>query len=194
VGYGDVEHFRPKAGYCQREGSPLRRPGYYWLAYAWDNLFFSCQLCNQRFKRNLFPLRNPRKRARSHHDAVNREEPLLIDPGRHDPARFLRFREEVVEALDENLVGATTINVLGLNRLELTEARRERLQKVKLLLRSRHLLAAQPATPEVAQHLKEIDALLPALTRDEAEYSAMMRALLGATGPAPSLPTSAGPE
>jgi uncharacterized protein (TIGR02646 family) len=182
VGYGDVEHVRPNAGYCQRDGSSLRRPGYYWLAYEWDNLFFSCQLCNQRFKRNLFPLRHPRKRARSHHDPVTREEPLLIDPGRDAPAAYLRFREEVVEALNDNLVGTTTINVLGLNRLELAEARRQRLAPIRLLLQVRRSLAAQPATPEVEQHLKDIDAHLHMLTRDEAEYAAMMRALLSAVG------------
>src|SRR5262245_22809925 len=35
TGYGDVEHFRPKAGYKQSESHQLMRPGYYWLAYAW---------------------------------------------------------------------------------------------------------------------------------------------------------------
>src|SRR5437016_1604606 len=49
VGFGDVEHFRPKAGYKQRDSDELKRPGYYWLAYDWSNLFYSCQLCNQRF-------------------------------------------------------------------------------------------------------------------------------------------------
>ena len=52
VGYGDVEHFRPKAGFQQGADDTLVRPGYYWLAYEWSNLFFSCQLCNQSFKRN----------------------------------------------------------------------------------------------------------------------------------------------
>jgi len=33
--YGDVEHFRPKHGYNQKESDPLGRPGYYWLAYEW---------------------------------------------------------------------------------------------------------------------------------------------------------------
>ena len=57
---GDVEHFRPKASFCQGERSPLERPGYYWLAYEWDNLLLACPICNQRFKRNYFPLRSPR--------------------------------------------------------------------------------------------------------------------------------------
>src|SRR5438874_2242397 len=37
VGFGDIEHFRPKAGYKQKETNALGRPGYYWLAYDWDN-------------------------------------------------------------------------------------------------------------------------------------------------------------
>src|SRR5437667_9513338 len=76
TGYGDVEHFRPKAGYKQRDADELRRPGYYWLAYAWKNLFYSCQLCNQRFKRNLFPLKDGRRRARAHTHSLDKEAPL----------------------------------------------------------------------------------------------------------------------
>lgn len=40
---GDVEHFRPKKGFIQIEGDKLTRPGYYWLAYDWDNLFWLVQ-------------------------------------------------------------------------------------------------------------------------------------------------------
>ncbi len=43
VAHGDVEHFRPKSKY-------------WWLAYCYDNYLFSCQLCNQSFKGNEFPL------------------------------------------------------------------------------------------------------------------------------------------
>ena len=43
VAHGDVEHFRPKSVY-------------WWLAYCYDNYLFSCQLCNQSFKGNEFPL------------------------------------------------------------------------------------------------------------------------------------------
>ena len=33
IGYGDIEHFRPKGGYKQHDSEPnLRYPGYYWLA------------------------------------------------------------------------------------------------------------------------------------------------------------------
>src|SRR5258708_22637098 len=63
---GDVEHFRPKAACRQDETCVLTRPGYYWLAYAWENLMLSCSACNQRHKKNLFPLADPAGRATSH--------------------------------------------------------------------------------------------------------------------------------
>ncbi len=48
IAYGDVEHFRPKKAVLQ--DGQLERPGYYWLAYTWENLLFSCELCNRREK------------------------------------------------------------------------------------------------------------------------------------------------
>ncbi len=94
VAYGDVEHFRPKKGYCQRPSDPLSRPGYYWLAYAWANLFFCCQICNQRHKRNLFPLLDPKARVLTHKDDLTREEPLFLDPTADDPERHVEFRRD----------------------------------------------------------------------------------------------------
>ena len=50
VAYGDVEHYRPKSIY-------------WWLAYNYDNYLVSCQLCNQKFKKAKFPVRNNRLHA-----------------------------------------------------------------------------------------------------------------------------------
>ena len=44
VAYGDVEHYRPKKNY-------------WWLAYSYDNYLPSCQLCNQKFKKDKFPVK-----------------------------------------------------------------------------------------------------------------------------------------
>ncbi|MDQ2687964.1 MAG: hypothetical protein M3Y28_08875, partial [Armatimonadota bacterium] len=41
---GDVEHFRPKAAVCQGAGLPQETPGYYWLAYDWDNFLLACPI------------------------------------------------------------------------------------------------------------------------------------------------------
>src|SRR5665213_604905 len=62
---GDVEHFRPKAGWVQND-ERLNKPGYYWLAYNWDNLLLSCEICHKRNKKNYFPLLTDSPRALSH--------------------------------------------------------------------------------------------------------------------------------
>jgi len=124
ISYGDVEHFRPKGGVRQTPNGPLGKPGYYWLAYEWSNLFLSCQLCNQRFKRNLFPLKNPRDRAISHNNDINAEKPMFISPA-ENPRRHIFFRKEIAYAIDDNPRGKATIEELGLNRDELNDMRKK---------------------------------------------------------------------
>jgi uncharacterized protein (TIGR02646 family) len=50
VAHGDVEHFRPKSIY-------------WWLALCIDNYNFSCQLCNQTYKSDEFPVMGARLKA-----------------------------------------------------------------------------------------------------------------------------------
>ena len=50
VAHGDVEHYRPKSIY-------------WWLAYTYDNYLFSCQICNQSYKSNNFPIEGRVARA-----------------------------------------------------------------------------------------------------------------------------------
>jgi uncharacterized protein (TIGR02646 family) len=176
IAYGDVEHFRPKAGWVQRDGDALTRPGYYWLAYEWANLFYSCQLCNQRFKKNLFPLEEGSLRARSHHADPADEKPLLIDPGREEPERNLGFRAEIAYPVDDSAKGQTTIDVLGLNRPELTEVRRDRLRTFRLLLRTLREWREQEPTPLIRSQIERLEAELEKWIQDGAEYAAMMRA------------------
>jgi uncharacterized protein (TIGR02646 family) len=182
IGYGAVEHFRPKAGYKQRKGDSLKRPGYYWLAYDWDNLFFCCQLCNEQFKQNHFPLRNGRTRARSHADPLSAEQPLLIHPVQLEPADHITFRQERAVAVGGSAEGKATIRLLGLNRLELREARTRRLNSLKDLLRLRDLLRetiARASTPALVAELANVTARLQESHQDAAEYAAMARAFLG---------------
>jgi hypothetical protein len=47
VAHGDVEHFRPKSRY-------------WWLAYCYDNYLYACQICNQKFKGDEFPVTGTR--------------------------------------------------------------------------------------------------------------------------------------
>jgi uncharacterized protein (TIGR02646 family) len=181
IAYGDVEHFRPKAGYRQKPTEPIRKPGYYWLAYDWTNLLFCCQICNQRNKGNHFPLINDANRARSHHDDIKHEQPLFINPADEDPREFLEFREEYVCATDGNSRGAQTIDVLGLNRELIAERRGDLLAKLKILIVCREQLKAKPGghpDPLSKNHIAMINAHLERCASDSAEYAAMVRALL----------------
>ncbi|MFY2561255.1 hypothetical protein ACN469_26885 [Corallococcus terminator] len=105
LAHGDVEHFRPKAGYEQGYGFNL--DGYFWEAYAWDNLYFSCQVCNQIHKKNKFPvlLNDQLLETRSTSDRKESEErPVLIDPGLEDPRLAIRFNVWTGEAYPYDLL------------------------------------------------------------------------------------------
>ena len=131
ISHGDVEHFRPKAAYRQNASEKLRTPGYYWLAYEWSNLFLACQICNQVFKKNLFPLSNPTARATSHKKKISREKPLFINPSVDDPKEFISFRCEVPFPLNNHPKAKTTIEGLGLKRPKLNERRLEHYERLK---------------------------------------------------------------
>lgn len=124
---GDVEHFRPKAGVRQSSAAAMLKPGYYWLAYKWDNLLLSCSACNQRHKKNLFPLVNPANRATSHNDNVTAEEPLFIHPAKINPEQYISFHKEVPYAIGGNRLAKESIEALGLDREILNEVRRDKL-------------------------------------------------------------------
>ncbi len=186
IGFGDVEHFRPKAAVVQKDGDALEKPGYYWLVYEWSNLFLSCQLCNQRFKRNLFPLRNPRKRARSHNDKLGDEKPLLLDPATTNPIKHIGFRDEVAYPINGSKAGAITIEVFGLNRPELVEARRTQrafIGALQIAIRTfRKLQHTQILSLEEQTELAELETLIQSLAEENACYTAMARTCLRELG------------
>ena len=128
----DIEHYRPKGAVRQNTKSTAAKLGYYWLAYSWENLYECCPICNRSNKKEFFPLRDPTKRAVSHHDDLTQEEPLLLDPGgEEDPREHITFRKE--QAIGMTVRGETTIRVLGLNRNDLIELRLERLEQIRML-------------------------------------------------------------
>lgn len=170
IGYGDVEHFRPKAGFSQDEADQYHKPGYFWLAYDWSNLFLSCQLCNQRHKRSFFPLKDPVKRCKINRSySIDKEEPLFINPSKINPIDHITFHKEV--PFGKTLEGITTIKYLGLAREELNENRRDTL---------RGLFASQEAfklidDPNLKNQLKSIFLkLLKEMLEDSGQYSLML--------------------
>lgn len=172
----DVEHFRPKSAVRQRLGDPRKRPGYYWLAYEWNNLYLSCIACNQRCKSDLFPLQDPSTRARSHHDDLGREQPVLVDPGVDDPAKHIGFRGEIAHPIVGSKKGKRTIEMLKLNRSSLQEARRDRLQLLKSLSQVVLLSENRPSDYQLRAEAVKATRLLQKAIRDEAEFAAAVRA------------------
>ena len=171
---GDIEHFRPKQAYKQATAHPLQRPGYYWLAYEWKNLYLSCSACN-RLKQNLFPLENPTTRAVNHKQKTDCEQPLLIDPGNESPEEFLGFRGEFAFVIDENQKGKVTRDALDLNERALSEARLQRLQSLKILHKVVQLAAKDLDNVELQQLAKDAKDKLEKAVRDDAEFAAAAR-------------------
>ena len=168
--HGSIEHFRPKGGSRQKKGEPVEYPGYYWLAYCWDNLLFSCDRCNNS-KGSLFPLANPKKRARSHHGNVGEESPLFVDPARDDPRQHIRFREAAAVGCTE--AGRQTIDGIGLQkRRSLEEDRMKHLAPLKRLRDI--LLILQDARKATLDASKCARQQIEEAMRPDAEYSAMM--------------------
>jgi uncharacterized protein (TIGR02646 family) len=175
---GDVEHFRPKSAYCQQKGETLTRPGYYWLAYDWDNLYLSCSACNQRCKRNLFPLVNPTNRAHLHNNDISLEEPLLVDPGKEEPSQHILFRGADPLPVAGSIKGRTTIDLVGLDRSILNHARLEHLKKMKGLYKFITDAATKPQSQALQNLVAEAKDVLQSAISDKGEFAAATRAAL----------------
>ena len=121
----DVDHFRPKTEVSDKTPS---KPGYWWLAYDWKNLLFTCKTCNEKYKRAKFPIRGTR--ATSPNDSLKKEDALLIDPANDDVEGTIGFDPHPSAGVvflhgvgAQRKRGDTTVNVLHLNRPELLTER-----------------------------------------------------------------------
>ena len=127
---GDVEHFRPKGAVQQASGTPLIKPGYYWLAYDWNNLYLSCSVCNQHHKQNHFLLEDPETRVLNHKGKIEKESRLIIDPSHDNPEAHIGFRGASAYELTPS--GKATISVLQLNHVILEDDRLNYLKYLKI--------------------------------------------------------------
>lgn len=171
----DVEHYRPKGAVQQERRGEVLHPGYYWLAYHWDNLYLSCKSCNSKWKSILFPLTNPLKRARSHRSKfkITDERPLLVNPA-ENARRHIRFRNDAPYALTSK--GRITIEELGLdNRAALKESRLKRLKVLRYYCEAIILARKDPANAPVAELAKTAKKHLKELSHPSAEFSSMAK-------------------
>ncbi len=173
ISYGDVEHYRPKGGWVQNEEA-INQPGYYWLAYDWDNLLLSCELCNQRYKRNYFPIINEAQRAINHTFNIENETPIFIHPVFDDPEEYIEFNDNEPYAVDGNARGNITINKLALDREELNEHRKRTLN---LVIDIYELAKGYPDTNPIVKNKakNKITKYHEAAQQDSTEYASMLR-------------------
>lgn len=132
-GWGDVEHFRPKAALTRLEpGADGVDPapevlvsdrGWWWLAYAWSNWLVACERCNQRWKRGLFPVVGGHDGPPCPDDPL--QEPLLLHPfDGPDPEAHLGFdRNGAIRPQNASPYALETIRTYGLHRPDLVEKR-----------------------------------------------------------------------
>ncbi|HII91194.1 MAG TPA: hypothetical protein HA262_03245 [Methanosarcina sp.] len=169
VSAGDVEHFRPKGGYKQSVSDSLQKPGYYWLAYEWDNLLIACENCNRIEKKNLFPLLNPENRATKENKDIDAERPIFINPWKEDPENFIEFHCEIPIGIDSEGRGTQTIELLNLDKNKvLSEIRAEKLYIISTIIEKIEKYGENIPNP------KDIEYIVKSLDESSA-YAGMIR-------------------
>lgn len=138
---GQLEHFRPKRAWQSTKGAPFIYPGYYWLAYKWENLLISCAECNNKGQKgNLFPLIGP-FRATDHSLNYLLENPVIINPAIDKPNTYISFNLDVPIGIDRAGRGIANINIFKLrDRADLKQPRMDRLE----LYRTKKIIATLP--------------------------------------------------
>lgn len=150
AGPWDVEHYRPKGRVAERPD----HPGYYWLAYTWENLYPSCQFCNQsrkdqpryddptmgdaQGKLDQFPLENENTRAMTPDHDISLEKPLMLDPNNKedDPEKHFTYdiKGNILPVDKNDRCAAETIRICHLDRRRLIDAR------LTIIIRARELI------------------------------------------------------
>ena len=183
----DVEHYRPKGQVAERPG----HPGYYWLAYDWDNLLPSCAHCNRsrkdqprygapvtlpaQGKRDQFPLEVERDRAMVPDDDLGRERPYLLNPCCKDdkPEEHLTydFLGRIHPVRDDDLRASETIRICNLDRRRLQDDRAREIVKISKAIRVRRV-ASEADSPQVVVLM---DDLIKTMVADDALYAGATR-------------------
>jgi uncharacterized protein (TIGR02646 family) len=145
---GTFNRFRPNRDALNLKGS-ASPDHYWWLAYRWENLYLSCVGCDlQKGKR--FPVDGTRATRRGGKKAIAQEKRLLIDPCDENPIAHLVFFEDgLVAAREGSRKGESTIDILGLNRAELVDARSAHALRLRDLLEEGRRLAPRAAAGNV---------------------------------------------
>ncbi len=187
----DVDHYRPKGRVAERED----HPGYYWLAYTWENLYLICKFCNQRRKDrphwddpssggpaqgkyDQFPVHDEAGRAMRPGDLLADEQPYLLDPCADDPSDYLRYSPDgdihAAPNYGYGVFGSETIRICHLKRSRLKKGRGKKICKIAKLLELRASARAAGLPAFVAKVQDMIDEELA----PSSEFAGLARAIL----------------
>ena len=174
----DVDHYRPKA----KVEEDTEHTGYWWLAYDWRNLLYSCRYCNQEHKKNFFPLLKGGIRARVPEDELTDERPALLNPYVDDAEKcfgyeWVRSAQHMVEVtgVDCEGRGRTSIQVLGLNRYTLAEQRAEVIGHLRTLARTMEALLYRAETEQVGALVARAGAKIREATAARKQFAGFRR-------------------
>lgn len=131
--YGEVEHWRPK----KKVTGDNSHKGYYWLGSNWDNLLWSCRVCNStKYKGNKFPQASESQIAYRSTDNLANEVPLLLNPCDLSIDFNEVFEYDFLGNVCSSTVeGINSIEVYGLNRVDLVAERRRVAQELVRILK-----------------------------------------------------------
>ena len=145
----DVDHYRPKG----RIAEDRKHPGYYWLAFDWQNLRLSCHRANRPRinpeegstggKADHFPLIDPLARAYTPDDNIVQENPCIFDPTDPSDPPLLSFKPNGEVDLSPLVKGDSVIEerfrqtrlCLNLNWPTFRDARTELYNEIARLVR-----------------------------------------------------------
>jgi hypothetical protein len=187
---GDVEHFRPKLAVTTAADKPVLvgkgqkqhpHPGYYWLAYEWDNFLPSCVTCNQPSspggerlgKRNRFPVKDDFWAHAPGDEA--QEQPLLLNPRQDDPTLHFLF-DDTGFLIPLTPEAEACITIFGLNREEIASRRRDAYLDASYLFR----IFLDAAKTGDTQELNRTTQKMESIEKGKAPYAAFARKALRA--------------
>jgi hypothetical protein len=143
--------------------------GYWWLAFSWDNYSLACYTCNETFKRNLFPVVEPRLPFQE--GVEHQERALLIHPATSFNVKdhFSWTIGGIMEAVSDE--GRATIITCGLNRKDLIDLRAKVVSDTLTAIQDlRHAIEIKNKADQRKEHAK-----LAALGHRKSEFTSMVR-------------------
>lgn len=187
--YQEVEHFRPKKGTKNSDGTArTNHSGYYWLAFEISN-YRLCKSRPNRKKGTFFPIFNERYRAFGESEPWQDEIPYFLDPLRSSDVLLLSFDDNgkpVPEGKsDEDEIRRVnfTIEKYYLDERVLNTRRQQTWNTARDLFNS-YLNALNNVTKSISKRQdaeNELNKLEELLSRD-AEFSSVAKASLIKTG------------